>query len=737
MENRGTGWIRDQSDKRDYTLQRNEVAAVIKKVEASRQFIKLLDKLPEYLNISADHAPKAADSEDINGILKQLRINVEVMVADLVSGIDLVTADPWGESYGPMPSESDRLSPPVATELIEIVEAERARAGKEKSLSQILEAVVRRFAPIGALKQSINQADAKAEESVTLLSSLEAAWQQEQAPMAAASNTVSSSYRQENIIYINPDTMHQLEEEKFVIRLPITPQLVETKLAPQQASQNKRCYLVLPSVVDLSYWCSPIKDQAETNACTVFAATSLVEYFQMKSTGSFTPRSTRFLYKVARRMGEASLDYRERIQQFVKVQKPSLSLGLKIEHAPDKSVLAEEQSSTSTKMDIPVADLPNSLAPFYPRNQPRQSSLLKKETFLEFRTDTYAVRLFQGAQGRLMNVFDRQLGQLLVSESPTGYVPPTADSPNRFGYAAFGTFRGKQVAYVVYVDVEPPESVTKRQEEINNKLISHVSQRHKTQSMEFKQAISPYLEPDKVDDFILQIFDMGASIRQTMKALQLFGIPPSKYWPDTPDLLALDEEPLPFCYAFASNYQAMKYFRLDFLNKPELQLKTSQAEEEANVPEEQSSDQERIFKRRQTILIQIKAVLAAGFPAVFGFPYDASLEDSNTGEIRMPNKAEKAQLKKDLAARAQLGHAVLAVGYDDEYVIGEEQGAFLIQNSWGKEWGKDGYGWLPYAYLLEGLATDWWSLLSTEWVESGEFGVDNQMGGRRKTRRNW
>ena len=38
------------------------------------------------------------------------------------------------------------------------------------------------------------------------------------------------------------------------------------------------------------------------------------------------------------------------------------------------------------------------------------------------------------------------------------------------------------------------------------------------------------------------------------------------------------------------------------------------------------------------------------------------------------------------------GHAMCIIGYDDE----KFGGAFLVQNSWGENWGKDGYFWLPY-----------------------------------------
>jgi C1A family cysteine protease len=76
------------------------------------------------------------------------------------------------------------------------------------------------------------------------------------------------------------------------------------------------------------------------------------------------------------------------------------------------------------------------------------------------------------------------------------------------------------------------------------------------------------------------------------------------------------------------------------------------------------------------------------------------------------------------------GHAVMAIGYNDQLKIKntnpggiETKGALLIRNSWGTGWGEGGYGWLPYEYVLIGLAVDWWSLLKNEWIDSGEFKV--------------
>jgi C1A family cysteine protease len=67
------------------------------------------------------------------------------------------------------------------------------------------------------------------------------------------------------------------------------------------------------------------------------------------------------------------------------------------------------------------------------------------------------------------------------------------------------------------------------------------------------------------------------------------------------------------------------------------------------------------------------------------------------------------------------GHAVVAVGYDDAHTIGDEEGALLIRNSWGVGWGEKGYGWLPYRYLVEQVAVDFWSLVQADFVDTELF----------------
>lgn len=182
--------------------------------------------------------------------------------------------------------------------------------------------------------------------------------------------------------------------------------------------------------------------------------------------------------------------------------------------------------------------------------------------------------------------------------------------------------------------------------------------------------------------------DCGAFLRFTMGAMALFGLPPEEYWPYLED--EFDEEPPAFCYSYAQNFQSLQYYRHD--------------------PSDTS---------KKTILESVKTHLAAGLPSMFGFTvYSSYVQAETNGMIPFPTKNE------GIAG----GHAVVAVGYDDKKKISNENpggketnGAIIIRNSWGEEWGDNGYGWLPYEYILKGLADEWWSLIKNEWIESGEF----------------
>lgn len=190
--------------------------------------------------------------------------------------------------------------------------------------------------------------------------------------------------------------------------------------------------------------------------------------------------------------------------------------------------------------------------------------------------------------------------------------------------------------------------------------------------------------------------DPGVYIRQMMGALVLVGVPPEKYWPylDTEHTKDPRLETLPdaFCYAVAQDFKAVKYFRIDTLDSK---------------PEE--------------FLDDARLLLATRVPCSVGFRLFMSAlkaAKKNPGLISLPETGET-----DVG-----GHAVMLAGYDDDKEIpaGSDggkatRGAFLFKNSWGTGWGAEGYGWLPYQYLLDGLARDSWTLLQSEWVDTDGF----------------
>lgn len=186
--------------------------------------------------------------------------------------------------------------------------------------------------------------------------------------------------------------------------------------------------------------------------------------------------------------------------------------------------------------------------------------------------------------------------------------------------------------------------------------------------------------------------DTGAWLRNAMGSLVLCGVPDERYWPYTDQQPDFDRDPPPFVYSIADNFEALKYFAHDPLG--------------ANVPP-------------QTALASVKSFLKAGIPSMFGFwGYPSSASGDVPGAFPLPDPGEPKQW----------GHAVVAVGYDDTIVIGNTMypairstGALLIRNSWGSSWGNAGYGWIPYDYVLNNLAMDFWSLIRMAWVDTERF----------------
>lgn len=157
--------------------------------------------------------------------------------------------------------------------------------------------------------------------------------------------------------------------------------------------------------------------------------------------------------------------------------------------------------------------------------------------------------------------------------------------------------------------------------------------------------------------------DAGAMIRDGVKSLVRQGVCAEQSWPYTIDKFAA--KPTASCFTEALQHQVTSYHRI-------------------------------------LTLQEMKQCLADGFPFVFGFSVYESFESpdmAKTGKLDLPQSGEK-----------QLGgHAIMAVGYDDATK------RLLIRNSWGDDWGLQGYFTMPYDYASNShLADDFWTLRAME-----------------------
>ena len=165
--------------------------------------------------------------------------------------------------------------------------------------------------------------------------------------------------------------------------------------------------------------------------------------------------------------------------------------------------------------------------------------------------------------------------------------------------------------------------------------------------------------------------------RTLMKAVRNFGAPAARFWHAESDSAA--DDPPGFLYSLVDKYRELLYVRLDPANQTGTET-----------------------------LELVRTLLAAGFPVVFGL----GLPESALSGGPIPYRPVFEQVVR--------GHALLAVGFDDRH-LESTRGALLVRNCWGSSWGEDGYGWLPYAFVEQQLATDFWTVLREDWVDSQEF----------------
>jgi C1A family cysteine protease len=158
-------------------------------------------------------------------------------------------------------------------------------------------------------------------------------------------------------------------------------------------------------------------------------------------------------------------------------------------------------------------------------------------------------------------------------------------------------------------------------------------------------------------------YDSGAYIRDGIRACYTYGAPLESLWP----------------------YNVSK-----FKNPP-----SSAAVQDA------ARRKVTLYERAADFNACINA-LANGYPVIIGFTVYSSFESGNwwytTANMPYPNTRTERILG---------GHAVLLVGYNNATQ------RFIVKNSWGTNWGDNGYFYMPYSILTTpGMASDFWVIKS-------------------------
>jgi C1A family cysteine protease len=152
--------------------------------------------------------------------------------------------------------------------------------------------------------------------------------------------------------------------------------------------------------------------------------------------------------------------------------------------------------------------------------------------------------------------------------------------------------------------------------------------------------------------------DAGAIIRDGLKVTAKYGVCPEDMWPYIVSQFAV--EPTKECYDEAKKNKIIKYSSL------------------------------------QQTGYQLKASLAAGIPYTFGFTVYTSFMSNDvkkTGIMPMPQPGDSVEG----------GHCVDAVGY----ALVNNLLYYIVRNSWGEDWGVNGYFYMPTEYMEEKeLASD-------------------------------
>jgi C1A family cysteine protease len=240
---------------------------------------------------------------------------------------------------------------------------------------------------------------------------------------------------------------------------------------------------------------------------------------------------------------------------------------------------------------------------------------------------------------------------------------PDSKDPRDLHFAAF--MPKVEIEIPPFVDLSPKCSPVENQQDLGSCTANALA--GAVEYLEIKQG-EPFMDASRLfiyyNERMLEgtiCSDSGAEIRDGIKTLAQYGVCDEKLLPYDPKKFT--RKPSKKCYDNALKHRIEKYYKIASLEG-------------------------------------MKQCLAMGYPFAFGFAVFDSFESATvakTGIMPIPNPEAEELLG---------GHAVLAVGYDDEKRF------IKVRNSWGEKWGKGGYFFMPYEFIADKrFCSDFWCIL--------------------------
>jgi len=204
------------------------------------------------------------------------------------------------------------------------------------------------------------------------------------------------------------------------------------------------------------------------------------------------------------------------------------------------------------------------------------------------------------------------------------------------------------------VDLRPYMTIIENQAQTNSCVANavagayeYLAQRHLDEAYDVSRMFIYYNARRLMDD---EIEDEGAIIENAIEGLQEYGACAEETWEFDEEIV--NDEPSEEAYEEASEFLV---------------------EDVEQVPLD---------------LFAWKHTLAEGNPIIFGISlYQSFDKHKKRGVVPMPTP-------KEASREAHGGHAMLCVGYSDRDEL------FIVRNSWGEDWGDEGYCYIPYNYLV-------------------------------------